>query len=482
MASNSRYKDLLDYTVSYRRVWTGVGLLVMLSVASLLAWNRFRPPSEDERARQDVKTAERLRERAEGCLTPETGPVFQERLQRGVEELTEARAALEARRWQDAVNSSRSASGLFKEFIDRVCAARDAVAHFVMIEGDVKVKKAQAVRWVDARPETALVTGDRIKTGKGVARIAYLLSEDVQTLGEGSLIEVRAHEVLANGRAETTVGVEHGTLDVKSTAAGGSKIETRTATILPMGDDVGIEQPEGGDTTDVISRRGGAEVVARDGARVKLEPLEQVTSSERGLSDVRRLLPGPELVQPTDGRFFTPEVPAEARTGFEWRSVSGARAYVFELGLNDVFLPVLNESDRVVDETEVVVPGLPPRGYYWRVATMDREGEQGPWSEIRRFTVRVGGSEPDRPPPGLSIVETIPLHDRMIVEGQTEPYVTLEVHINGRKYGNVDVSETGTFQQIVPYAREGRNEICFIGHDAYGTEARECTQGYFNPY
>ena len=44
MARDSGYKDLLDYTVSYKTVWTIIGLVVALGVVGWFAWQRFKPP------------------------------------------------------------------------------------------------------------------------------------------------------------------------------------------------------------------------------------------------------------------------------------------------------------------------------------------------------------------------------------------------------------------------------------------------------
>ena len=54
MATTTRYKDLLDYTVSYKTVWSGIAVAFAFGVAGLIAWSQLKPPGEDERARQEV--------------------------------------------------------------------------------------------------------------------------------------------------------------------------------------------------------------------------------------------------------------------------------------------------------------------------------------------------------------------------------------------------------------------------------------------
>lgn len=474
MANGTRYKDLLDYTVSYKAVWTTLGFVVAMGVAGWLAWDQFRPPGEDERARQDVKAAVRLEERAETCLTPETPQGLQDGLADGRAVLNEARTAHEAGRHVEASGLAREASDLFKEFIDRACATSDAVARFVLIEGDVQVKKAQALRYVRATLHTTLVTGDRIKTGEGVAQISYLLNDELQEVREDTIIEIKSHEVLANGKARTETHMPFGQVRMESTVDSGSTIETAHGTVAPAGDTIEVESPEGATETLFRSGSGGARVT-RDGQSRTLGAQQRVISGESGLGRPRDDLPGPELVTPIEGRVFTHDDPETASTVFEWRTISGARHYVFQLGRNEHFLPVLNSGDQEVRVREVQVPALPPGQYFWRVAAVDEEGVRGRFGEERRFTVRgAGAPEVQRPPPSLSITSHVGIGGQVIVQGQADPYVTLECHMNGEKFSDVDVSESGAFQAIVPLAREGDNEICFVAQDAYGTQARAC--------
>ena len=72
MASSARYKDLLDYSVSYKTIWLILGVAVAVTVAGWFAWQRFKPPGEDERARQVIKEAQRLANRGEGCVQEST--------------------------------------------------------------------------------------------------------------------------------------------------------------------------------------------------------------------------------------------------------------------------------------------------------------------------------------------------------------------------------------------------------------------------
>ena len=119
MARDSRYKDFLDYTVTYKSMWTIVGLVVALAVAGWFAWQKFKPAGPDEKARQVIKDAGRLEKRAADCVQDSTPATFLGDLQAGREKLAEARTRLDenARMLRHRMDAIREIADLISEEI-----------------------------------------------------------------------------------------------------------------------------------------------------------------------------------------------------------------------------------------------------------------------------------------------------------------------------------------------------------------------------
>ena len=77
-----------------------------------------------------------------------------------------------------------------------------------------------------------------------------------------------------------------------------------------------------------------------------------------------------------------------ATPSFQWSAPEGARAYHFQLARDDRFqkpdieLPQKRGARLTLDDP------LAPGEYYWRVATRDHGGEQGPFGDPQQFTLR----------------------------------------------------------------------------------------------
>lgn len=469
---STRYKDLLDYTISYRAVWTVLGFMVVIAVASYLLWSELRGPGEDEKARQEVKAAERLQRRAEGCVaSPDAAAAPGVSLEEAVQQLRSAQSLLDDGQWVQASEQARAASDSYKRYIDRACSARDSVAEFVDMVGDVKVKKLKSPRWVPARRDTPLEEGDRISTeGGGYARIVYE-GGDTHEIREGTLIEIKSARRQPDGVVRTQTNLEMGEITMTGMPGNGSTVQTPFMTVEPGQDRVEIESPAGGTSSRARSvGPGGARVRDAGGKELTLKRATRVEGGSGGLGDVVVDLPNPELGNPVDGRVFTYEKPDETDTVLEWRKVEGAVDYVFQLALSDKFILVLNRDDQRVSGLSVVLGGLKPGQFFWRVAAVDARGVRCTWSEVRRFTIRSALDKTVKlpPKPKLSLESRLPAGDQVIVTGKTDPYATLECFVGNQKFEDVDVGDDGSFQTFVRLPREGRNVIRLLAHDQYG--------------
>jgi hypothetical protein len=476
-------RDILDYTIRYRTMWTIVGVLFAVVVAGLIAWQELKPPSEEEKARQEVKQAERLAQRAEGCARGDIAATDQELLGSGTKALEAARESLQQRAHSTAAESARRAQDDLRRFVDRVCSARDTVAEFTRIQGEVKVKKVNSPRWVLAR-KGPLAVGDRIWATSGVAEILYPSNGERQQLRPGTIIEIKnVQKPPDGGLASVDIGVESGQVSMQSVPGSRSTIESPHLTAEPSGDVVEVAVAGGGDSTAVTSLRGGTVVKTQKGETATLTRSSRVRSGTDGkLAPPTAVLPPPEPKEPLDNRVFSADKETDKEIAFLWLPTEGATGYRFQIGLNELFVPVLNAGDQErVKGTSAVLTAPPPQTYYWRVAAVDSDGIDGQWSEVRRFSIR-GGRQTGMPePPKIDLIEKLPIGDKYIIRGKTQQYVAMEVYLNGHKYGgDVSIDENGEFRVLVTLAQEGKNVIELVAHDTYGQETRMEVPAYFS--
>ena len=77
----------------------------------------------------------------------------------------------------------------------------------------------------------------------------------------------------------------------------------------------------------------------------------------------------------------------EPTPGFSWQAVDGVKAYRFELARDAAFTQMVTRRQTDGVGIEMAEP-LQPGGYYWRVASVDPDGDQGPFSPPQHFSFR----------------------------------------------------------------------------------------------
>ena len=480
MARDSGYKDLLDYTVSYKTVWTITGVLVAVAVAGWFAWQRFKPAGADEQARQVIKEATRLETRAGGCVQDTTPASYLRDLQAGRTSLAESRTLFDAGRFADATGSAEEARDGLREFTAQICASVESVARFIEMKGQIKVKTAKSARWVNASRSTRLLPGDRIRADAGEARIEYQNGEKY-TIKKNTIIQIQGYDLKPGGGATAATLFEGGELLAEGVTNGDSIIRTEFGEARPQDGDIELKTGESGEDLRVRSRRGRSSFQA-GGVTRRLDELSRLDAVRgRGgdvtLSEVAVDLLGPDLRDPIDGRHFVVEDPTSELTGFEWRPTEGAERYIFRIGRNDWFVPVLNDGDERVPQGRVdlveaaEIKGLPPGTYYWKVAGVSAQGDFGRWSQLHRFTISQGTPvETGLEPPSLEVDKGIAIGDKYIFKGKCDPYARLQVFVNGKRWQDVDLDDDGGFSLMIPVEHDGWNTITFEAQDTNGTK------------
>jgi len=91
----------------------------------------------------------------------------------------------------------------------------------------------------------------------------------------------------------------------------------------------------------------------------------------------------PFLIEPRQGADVYGERPE-----FQWAAPESARSFVFQLARDEAFaLPVFDLPEQSGDRLSAP-QDLPPGDYFWRIASRDGAGKQGPFSDPQRFRLR----------------------------------------------------------------------------------------------
>jgi hypothetical protein len=399
--------------------------------------------------------------------------------------LDEARSEFDAKRWDTSRVAAIRSENLSQKAIDmaRGQGLVSQEVRFYRIEGDVRVKRAGEFSWESADRRMVLHLGDQVKTSASASVQLIYFDGTVTTVQAGSLLEIRdLFEDPATKVRKVTEKLTWGELTASTqrrnvegsfheVATEAASARTTDATEFRIAYDKEAKKA----TFDAFS---GRVEVAGPTRREMLDPGQRVQASVgRGLS-AKDVLPGvPRLVAPSDQRVFAYDDPAKATTTLGWEAIPGVSRYHLMISDKVLFTQLLYDADR--DDSTVVIDGVAPGSYYWKVAAVSPTGVRGPFCEPRHFRVtnqRIRDRD-DMTPPKLEITDFVQTGPMLIINGKTEPGALL--WIDSEK---VDVYEDGSFYSVIRLRKEGVNELHLLAQDAAGNEARLTHRAYVESY
>ena len=313
---------------------------------------------------------------------------YREEYDQAIEHLEQAKASRAVGELKDAYRSGERSRTLLNSILSALrLRGPEGEAMFVAVEGEVEFRRGERGPWQKARSRVALNAGDYVKTSAGG-------SAEVMTV-DGTLYTVRPDTVILVGRARPAPGVarqqainlEFGWVNL-GTGQSGSRVSTPGAEARVREETSAlISYDEEEDVGRFATYEGSMVVATADGASREVRALEQVVQSEGTLSKADTLPMAPVLMGPEDNF----EIFLDAATELElaWRPVAGADRYALQVAPSRFFVRnVIDVDDRRDTFAKV---GLQGEGtFVWRVAAVDANGIQSPWSELRRFRVTSG--------------------------------------------------------------------------------------------
>jgi hypothetical protein len=341
-------------------------------------------------------------------------------------------------------------------------------AHFVNIDGPVKVKKARGMEWIRADFNTSLEKGDFVQTASdGVARIIFADGTNY-TLKPDSLIVVEeSREDPVTRATKVAVQVTAGAVDLSTGKfeVPGSTSQVAFADAVANLTEESRAAVRNDPTKDVheFTVDTGQAQVTRGSTTVTLGQYEQATFKAEEPYLVRgKVIAPPTLLAPPNMELTMVKDPKSANLEFAWSEVPGAAAYHLQISPS-VMLSNFAIDKKVVGRTSVEVSGLDEGTYYWIVSSIDSKGVESQPSPANRLNlVQDVGSA------GQAYLEiiNIVIHGKVVeVQGKTEPGAS--VIINNEQV--FSIFPDGTFRHFTsPVSKPGANQITITAQNRKG--------------
>ena len=475
------------FNVPYRTVYIAGAAAVFLVTALVVAFlfresiHDLLSPSRREAKREIVEASRLLQEALPYAGDSRAGSL----MDNAQVKMREAQQQYDKRNFRDSRTSAIVSQNYSQKLIDLVRggSGNNREVRFYRIEGEVRVKRAGKFHWEEANLRMQLSIGDQIKTGTGSdAQIIYF-DGTITTVRPESLLEIKDlyeepvsrqrrvservgwGEVLTATRKGNVTGSYHEVQSVGASARAKEDAEFRIAydRIKEKG--------------SVALFTGKVDVATRE-AQVTMKSGETVAIDRGVLGRIEKLPPSPRLLAPTDQKIYVYPAPQAASTTLAWEPVPEGSRYHLQLAQKVLFSsPLVDKTD--VRFSAVELPGLPPNAYYWRVATVDAQGRESPYSPSRKFKItdRALRETADKPPPALALQEVVQNGPVVILTGKTDPDAT--VWVEGER---VEVDEQGGFSTVVRLHREGINKLQIVAQDPAGKESHKTLQAYLESY
>ncbi len=455
------------YTVS-------VDTLRMLGVGGLLlvlaggGWLGYRIWENRALEREAVFLIDEVRGLLERAELESPAEAFGEEFEAARAGLEVARTALEARQFAQSVEEGRRARALLSAVVSAGgTRSGSGEAQFIAVQGSVELRRGDQGEWEPARSRDVLRSGDYVKTAaNGSAEIVFL-DGTLYTVRPNTLFVVTRERAGIGSATEQTISMEYGWVNLNTAQRGGRVSTPRAEARVGRDSEAAVSVDRGGANARFAAFRGEVEITNEAGLVRRLGALEQVSQTGALLSEAQRLPSAPLPLEPGGG--FETTLDGVRELVLSWEAVQGAARYALQVSRNRLFV------DNLIDVDSRTAPrarlGLRSEGTYeWRVAARSREGLQGPWSEPRTFRVVASlnsGDRGDSTPPQLEIDQVQAYGNVFIVNGRTEPGVSMT--INGEPTA---VAANGTFNKTLLVAREGWSFLELIATDASGNVAR----------
>lgn len=459
-----RSSDWYSISVDSLRVWTILGLLVAALVVGAFGFRSWEKSLDKRAAAAVIEAARDLVDELE-----EPGRAsYPNELEDARRTAREAEESYDAGDYARALSSARSAKSLL-EWIGVSLGRRDSLgeAQFLSVDGSVQYSRGESGDWEPAAEGLSLSSGDYVRTGPG-GRTEIAFANGTRSVVRPNTMFRVYRASTAGGTPEPTISMQYGWVNLDTSERDSSVTTPDAQARVRRDSEAAVSYDRDSGTAHFVSYEGGVEVAAKSGVRRELAPLKQVVQVGADLSAPSDLPGRPQLLAPADG--LQVNFGRTQQLKLDWTPVRGAERYALQVAQDDAF------TDRVIDAPDRPKTGatLGLRGegsFEWRVAAVDRDGVQGPWSEPRRFRVAALASAGEEGKKLAIQLQSVNSYGNIfMLRGTTEPGA--ELTIGGER---VTVAPDGSFTTTIQVFEEGWSFLTMRAENARGNtiERRE---------
>lgn len=340
-------------------------------------------------------------------------------------------------------------------------------AHFVNLDGTVRIKKASALEWIGADYNTSLEKGDFVQTGgDGVARIIFSDGTNYVLKPDSMIVVEENREDPVTRATKVAVQVTSGAVDLSTGKfeVPGSTSEVAFAdAVARLAEEsrASVRHDPQKKVNDFVMNQGQAEVM-RGATTVRLGQYDQVVFADNQPGLVRqKVIAPPDLLTPVNMALMVSKEPKNEAVDFSWNSAAGAVGYRLQVSPSAMFSNVV--VDKRVSQSFVRISGLDEGIYYWVVGAIDAKGRESQPSMANRFNLvqQVNAGQQ-----AFLEITRIALHGRVVeVVGRTEPGSTVIVN-NEQVFS---IAADGTFRHFTsPLTKTGANQITITAQNRKG--------------
>ena len=341
-------------------------------------------------------------------------------------------------------------------------------AHFVNLDGTVRVRKTQSAQWIRADYNTSLEKGDYIQTGNdGVARIIFADGTNYMLKPDSLIVVEESREDPVTKATRVSVQVSTGTVDLTTgrfeVPGSTSRVSFENA-VATLSEDsrAMVRNDPNNNVHEFTVNQGGADVT-RGSTTVRLGQFDQVyfDREKPGLSRQKVIAP-PALVSPPNMDLTMAADPKGTEVEFSWGIVSGASAYRLQVSPSGMFSNLVVDR-KIPGRTSVKVSGLEEGTYYWAVTSVDGKGNESQPSLANRFTLV---QQIESGAKAYLEVSNIVQHGRVLeVVGRTEPGSSVIIN-NDQVFS---IAADGSFRHFTSQlAKSGVNQITVTAQNRKG--------------
>jgi hypothetical protein len=340
-------------------------------------------------------------------------------------------------------------------------------AHFVNLDGTVRVKKARSLEWIRADYNTSLEKGDYVQTASdAVARIIFADGTNYMLKPDALIVVEESREDPVTRATRVAVQVSSGSVDLATgrfeTPGSTSQVAFADA-VASLNEEsrAAVHNDPDKNVHEFTMDMGQAELT-RGSTSVQLGQYEQVSfqSQQPGLVRTKVIAP-PALLTPQNMELKLVKDPKSALLEFTWTEVVEAKAYHLQISPSAVLSNFIVDK-KIAGRTSLEVSGLEEGNYWWIVMAIDAKGAESQPSQASRLSLvqELMGNQAY-----LEITRIIQ-HGRVVeVQGKTESGSTVIVN-NEQVFS---ISPDGTFRHFTsPLAHSASNQLTITAQDRKG--------------